>query len=81
MSSWSRKAAQERGADVDERAACPRYFFHFRDKEEFTDREGIDLQDLETARAEFAIASGEILQGMGKSLRVRLRIGSVADAT
>jgi hypothetical protein len=47
----------------------PRYFFHFRDKDEFNDQEGIVLEDLDAARAELATASGEILRGMGEGLR------------
>ena len=47
----------------------PHYFFHFRDKEEFIDRDGVSLSDLASVLAELTTASGEILQGMGANLR------------
>jgi hypothetical protein len=43
----------------------PRYFFHIIDGEEIIDNEGTVLADLDEARAEAIVVSGEMLKDLG----------------
>ena len=43
----------------------PRYFFNLQDGRSTPDREGTELADIETARAEAVRLSGEILRDIG----------------
>ena len=43
----------------------PRYFFNVQDGQSSPDREGTELPDLETARAEAVRLSGEVLRDAG----------------
>lgn len=47
----------------------PRYFFHVQDGHTFIDDEGVELPDLNAARAQAVTASGEALRnGAGPSM-------------
>ena len=43
----------------------PRYFFHVIDGKEIIDNEGTELADLDEARAEAIVLSGEMLKDLG----------------
>ena len=43
----------------------PRYFFHVIDGKEIIDNEGTELADLDEARAEAIVLSGEMLNDLG----------------
>ena len=41
----------------------PRYFFHVQDGRDFSDTEGSELPDVQTAKMEAIRSSGELLRG------------------
>jgi hypothetical protein len=43
----------------------PRYFFHVIDGKDLPDTEGTELADIEEARAEAVVLSGELLRDLG----------------
>ena len=43
----------------------PRYFFNFKDGKEVLNHEGVELRDLEEAREQAVVASGEALRETG----------------
>jgi hypothetical protein len=43
----------------------PRYFFHVIDGKDIPDTEGTELADIEEARAEAVVLSGELLRDLG----------------
>jgi hypothetical protein len=45
-----------------------RFFFHVEDGKSYPDREGVELPDLKSVRAEALRASGEMLRDNGLSL-------------